>query len=41
MIKVIDVDTLFDEYISGYVYKNIGNIKLHHQWYPPEHRRNE
>lgn len=27
MIKVIDVDTLFDEYISGYVYKNIGKVK--------------
>ena len=27
MIKVIDVDKLFDEYISGYVYKNIGKVK--------------
>ena len=27
MIKVIDVDKLFDEYISDYVYKNIGKVK--------------
>lgn len=27
MIKIIDVDKLFDNYISDYVYKNIGKIK--------------
>ena len=27
MIKIIDLDKLFDEYISGYVYENIGKIK--------------
>lgn len=27
MIKVIDVDVLFDAYISDYVYKNIGKVK--------------
>lgn len=27
MIKVIDVDKLFDDYISDYVYKNIGKVK--------------
>ncbi|MBO5067632.1 MAG: hypothetical protein J6C62_04450 [Clostridia bacterium] len=27
MIKVIDVDTLFDSYISDFVYKNIGKVK--------------
>ncbi|MBQ9514387.1 MAG: hypothetical protein IJR66_05395 [Clostridia bacterium] len=27
MIKILDVDKLFDEYISGYVYANIGKIK--------------
>ena len=27
MIKIIDVDKLFDDYISDYVYKNIGNVK--------------
>lgn len=27
MIKTIDVDELFDKYISDYVYKNIGKIK--------------
>lgn len=27
MVKVIDIDTLFDNYISDYVYKNIGKIK--------------
>lgn len=27
MIKIIDVDKLFDEYISDYVYKNIGKVK--------------
>lgn len=27
MIKVIDVDELFDSYISDYVYKNIGKVK--------------
>ena len=27
MVKLIDVDKLFDEYISGYVYKNIGKVK--------------
>lgn len=27
MIKVLDLDKLFDNYISGYVYKNIGKIK--------------
>jgi len=27
MIKIIDLDGLFDEYISDYVYKNIGKIK--------------
>ncbi len=27
MVKIIDLDKLFDNYISGYVYKNIGKIK--------------
>ena len=27
MVKVVDVDKLFDEYISDYVYKNIGKVK--------------
>ena len=27
MIKVIDTDKLFDDYISDYVYSNIGKIK--------------
>lgn len=27
MIKIIDVDKLFDDYISDYVYKNIGKVK--------------
>lgn len=27
MIKIIDIDSLFDEYISDYVYKNIGKVK--------------
>lgn len=27
MIKVIDVDELFDKYISDYVYSNIGKVK--------------
>lgn len=27
MIKVIDVDQLFDDYISDFVYKNIGKVK--------------
>lgn len=27
MIKVIDVDSLFDKYIEGYVYSNIGKVK--------------
>lgn len=27
MIKVIDVDNLFDKYIEGYVYSNIGKVK--------------
>lgn len=27
MIKIIDLDKLFDKYISDYVYKNIGKIK--------------
>lgn len=27
MIKIIDVDTLFDKYISDYVYTNIGKVK--------------
>ena len=27
MIKVIDVDKLFDKYIEGYVYSNIGKVK--------------
>ncbi len=27
MIKVIDIDKLFDEYISDFVYKNIGKMK--------------
>ena len=26
-IKTIDLDKLFDEYISDYVYKNVGKIK--------------
>ena len=27
MVKIIDVDELFDKYISNYVYKNIGKVK--------------
>ena len=27
MIKIIDIDALFDKYISDYVYKNIGKVK--------------
>ncbi len=27
MIKIIELDKLFDNYISGYVYKNIGKVK--------------
>ena len=27
MIKIIDIDQLFDSYISDYVYKNIGKVK--------------
>ena len=27
MIKIIDIDSLFDAYISDYVYKNIGKVK--------------
>ena len=27
MIKIIDVDQLFDKYIEGYVYSNIGKVK--------------
>lgn len=27
MIKIIDIDALFDNYISDYVYKNIGKVK--------------
>ena len=27
MIKVIDIDALFDAYVSDYVYKNIGKVK--------------
>ena len=27
MIKLIDIDKLFDDYISDYVYKNIGKVK--------------
>ncbi len=27
MVKVIDLDNLFEEYISDYVYKNIGKVK--------------
>ena len=27
MVKIIDLDKLFDKYISGYVYKNVGKIK--------------
>lgn len=27
MIKIIDLDKVFDKYISGYVYKNVGKIK--------------
>jgi hypothetical protein len=27
MIKVIDIDALFDKYIEGYVYANIGKVK--------------
>lgn len=27
MIKIIDIDELFDKYISDYVYKNIGKVK--------------
>ncbi len=28
MIKVIDIDKLFDEYIKDFVYKNIGKVKV-------------
>ena len=27
MIKIIDIDALFDKYIEGYVYSNIGKVK--------------
>ena len=27
MIKIIDVDELFDKYISDFVYQNIGKVK--------------
>ena len=27
MVKIIDIDSLFDKYISDYVYKNIGKVK--------------
>ena len=27
MIKILDVDKLFDKYIEGYVYENIGKVK--------------
>lgn len=27
MVKIIDIDKLFDDYISDYVYKNIGKVK--------------
>ena len=27
MVKIIDVDKLFDKYIEGYVYGNIGKVK--------------
>ncbi|MBQ9756785.1 MAG: hypothetical protein IJV99_04220 [Clostridia bacterium] len=27
MIKIIDIDSLFDKYIEGYVYANIGKVK--------------
>ncbi len=27
MIKIIDLDSLFDKYIEGYVYKNVGKVK--------------
>lgn len=27
MVKVIDIDELFDKYIAGYVYSNIGKVK--------------
>ncbi|MBQ7340297.1 MAG: hypothetical protein IJW43_05550 [Clostridia bacterium] len=27
MVKIIDIDALFDKYISDYVYKNIGKVK--------------
>ncbi len=28
MIKIIDIDSLFDKYIEGYVYANIGKVKV-------------
>ena len=27
MVKIIDLDALFDSYISDYVYKNVGKVK--------------
>lgn len=27
MVKIVDIDELFDKYISGYVYSNIGKVK--------------
>ncbi|MBQ6922953.1 MAG: hypothetical protein IJQ66_07690, partial [Clostridia bacterium] len=27
MVKILDLDRLFDKYIEGYVYKNVGKIK--------------
>ena len=27
MVKIVDIDALFDKYISDYVYKNIGKVK--------------
>ena len=27
MIKILDMDSIFDKYISDYVYKNIGKVK--------------
>ena len=27
MVKIIDIDSLFDKYIEGFVYANIGKVK--------------
>ena len=27
MVKIVDIDDLFDKYIAGYVYSNVGKVK--------------